>query len=103
MHKKSPYGKFFVLRGEVFGAIVLPITMSENLARKKLSPKYTRPAPEVARALAFLGLFTRVAQKECLSTGHVLQVAKGRRTSRRVIEALIREVRRIERESGRAA
>jgi hypothetical protein len=60
-------------------------------------------SPELKRALAYVGIFTRVAAKENLSVGHVLQVAKGLRTSKRVIDAITQEVRRIERRSGAAA
>lgn len=77
--------------------------MRNNLTRNKLSQKYNGRAPEVSRAVAFTGLFTRVAESESLSVGHVVQVAKGHRKSRRVIEAIIREVRRIERAAGSAA
>jgi hypothetical protein len=50
-----------------------------------------------------VGLFTRVAATEGLSVSHVVQVAKNERTSRRVLDAIVREVRRIERSSERAA
>jgi hypothetical protein len=59
--------------------------------------------PELFRALAYKGLFKRVASTEGLSISHVVQVAKGLRKSRRVVDAIIREVRRIERRSERAA
>jgi hypothetical protein len=77
--------------------------MSKNLARQKTSPKYNGQAPELRRALAYVGLFTRVAERESLSVGHVVQVAKGRRTSKRVINAIVREVHRIEQRSEIAA
>lgn len=92
-----------MLHGEVFGAMFVPVIMGNKITRNKLSQKYNEQAPEVSRAVAFTGLFTRVAESESLSVGHVVQVAKGRRKSRRVTEAIIREVRRIERSSGRAA
>ncbi len=57
---------------------------------------------ELQRALAHIGLFTRVAATEGLPISHVVQVAKGQRTSKRVIEAIVCEVRRIERSSERA-
>jgi len=56
----------------------------------------------VRRALAYVGIFTRVAQEEKLSVGHVLGVARGRRTSKRVIDAIVREVQRIESQTGGA-
>ena len=77
--------------------------MSKFLARQKRSLKHTSPYPEVSRALLHVGLFARVAKRETLSIGHVIQVAKGRRTSRRVIDAIVREVRRIEESVERAA
>lgn len=73
-----------------------------------IAPEPAKPAspdspPELHRALAYVGLFTRVAKTEGLSVGHVTEVAKGRRTSKRVLDAIVREVRRIERSSERAA
>jgi hypothetical protein len=56
-----------------------------------------RPAaPEAERALAFTGLFTRVAEKVDRSPQHVLEVAKGRRQSKHVLDAIVAEVRRID-------
>ena len=54
---------------------------------------------EVKRALAFGGIFSRVADQMGLSKGHVLQAAKGQRPSRRVIDPIVHEVKRIERET----
>jgi hypothetical protein len=68
-----------------------------------MSLKDSSFAPELRRALGYIGIFTRVAAKEGLSVGHVVQVAKGRRTSKRVADAIAREVRRIEKVGERAA
>jgi hypothetical protein len=77
--------------------------MSKNFSRQKTCLKNSSSSPELLRALAYVGLFTRVADRESLSIGHVVQVAKGRRTSKRVIDAIVREVRRIEQSTERAA
>lgn len=63
------------------------------------------PAPEVARALAFTGIFSRVAVRIGRSSNHVLEVAKGRRQSKPVIDAIVEEVRQIDSKTrrGRAA
>lgn len=65
--------------------------------------KNTSPSPELKRAIAYVGIFSRVATRLGLTPGHVRQVALGRRISERVADALTREVKRIERESERAA
>ena len=65
--------------------------------------QHTTVPPEVHRALAYVGIFARVATQEGLSTSHVALTAHGKRTSRRVIAAIVREVRRIERKSASAA
>lgn len=59
--------------------------------------------PEVERALAYVGLFSRVANQIDRSPHHVLETAKGRRQSKAVIDAIVREVRGIDRrfQSGR--
>jgi hypothetical protein len=77
--------------------------MRQNTTRQKTSSRETAPAPELIRALAYVGLFTRIAKRESLSVSHVVQAAKGKRISKKVIQAIIREVHRIEKESGRAA
>jgi DNA-binding transcriptional regulator YdaS (Cro superfamily) len=71
--------------------------------RRKTPPKGIKEQPELGRAVAFVGLFTRVAQSLGVSPTHVIEVAKQRRTSSRVATAIIREVRRIERSTERAA
>ena len=73
------------------------------MARQKLSLKDIKNAPELKRALESVGLFTRVAQKVGVTPGHALQVARGKRQSHRVLEAIILEVRRIDRDAERAA
>ncbi len=73
------------------------------MARRKCSLKDTNQSPEVARCLEYVGLFTRVAKAEGVSPSHALQVAKGHRKSKRVIDAIIREVRKIDRMNERAA
>jgi len=83
------------LRGPSKGA------RSEALVAAESTP--CGPHPEVARALEFTGIFTRIAKQEKVSCGHVVQVAKGNRTSKRVIDAIVREVRRIEQNTERAA
>jgi hypothetical protein len=73
------------------------------LARQKTPPENTKTPPEARRAIEYVGLFTRVAQKVGVTPSHAVQVAKNKRTSKRVLEAIVTEVRRIERVSGRAA
>ncbi len=73
------------------------------MVRKKISLKNSKEAPEVARSLLFVGLFTRVAEELGLSVSHVNKVARSKAQSKRVTEAIIREVRRIERQTERAA
>jgi hypothetical protein len=51
---------------------------------------------EVQRALAYVGLFSRVARKLKRSPSHVISVAKGRRQSAIVVRAIVDEVRQIE-------
>jgi hypothetical protein len=55
--------------------------------------------PEVARALAYTSIFARVAGEEGVSRSHMSQVCRGKRKSQRVIAAIVREVRKIERNS----
>jgi hypothetical protein len=55
------------------------------------------------RALMHRGIFQRVARKLRKSHVHVGQVARGKRQSRPVVDALVAEIRRIERESRSAA
>ena len=68
----------------------------KNQARK-IPPEDIRPdAPEVKRAIAFTGIFARVARNIGRNPAHVLEVAKGRRQSKPVLAAIISEVRSIE-------
>jgi hypothetical protein len=68
-----------------------------TISPRTIRTKDIRPeAPEAARAIAFAGLFTRVAVKIGRSPQHVLEVAKGRRQSKPVLDAIIAEVRRID-------
>jgi hypothetical protein len=59
--------------------------------------------PEIERALQFVGIFTRVANHVGVSTSHAVAVARGRRTSKKVVDAIVREVKRIDRRTERAA
>jgi hypothetical protein len=77
--------------------------MRQITARQKTPSQNTRHVPELARALSYVGIFTRVAERESLSVSHVVQAAKGKRISKRVISAIIREVRRIEKKTEMAA
>lgn len=70
--------------------------MRKKRSRQKVAPSIPAIPAEVRRALGYVGLFTRVASAEGLSLGHVVEVAKGRRISRRVVDAITREVRKIE-------
>ena len=79
------------------------VVMRNNAPRNKSRLKDSSSIPEVERALAHVGIFARVAEKEGLSRSHVLMVARGHRKSSRVIQAIVREVRRIERSAERAA
>jgi DNA-binding transcriptional regulator YdaS (Cro superfamily) len=74
--------------------MAVPVHIS---TRNKTTPKRTKLPAELSRAIAFTGIFTRVASSLGVSSTHVLQVAKGRRQSSRVVAAIISEVRRIER------
>ena len=51
----------------------------------------------VRKALSYRGLFTRIARSLGLTRQHVAQVARGRRQSKRVLEAVLAEIERIER------
>ena len=73
------------------------------MARQKHTSEDIKLAPELKRSLEFVGLFTRVAASVGVTPSHAVQVAKGKRTSKRVTDAIIREVRRIDREAKRAA
>jgi hypothetical protein len=86
--------------------------MRQNLTRNKSTRNKatSKPAgqaqgrpPELVKALEHVGLFSRVAKRGGWSLGHVLQVAKGKHQSQLVINAVIAEVRRIERQSENAA
>lgn len=55
--------------------------------------------PELRKAVAFKGLYSRVALIAGVTPTHVSHVARGIRQSSRVVEAIITEVRRIERET----
>jgi hypothetical protein len=71
--------------------------VSRHIISRRKTPPYDITAPiEVRKALAFVGIFTRVAKNEGLSTSHVLQAAKLQRPSRKAIAAIVREVSRIE-------
>ena len=55
--------------------------------------------PRIARALQYQGIFSRVARHLQLGKSgrsHVYRVAVGQRQSRRVMNALLQEIRRIE-------
>jgi hypothetical protein len=73
------------------------------LARHNYTLKDTKTPPELIRSVEYVGLFTRVAKAEGVTPSHAIQVAKGRRKSSRVAAAIVREVRKIERLSERAA
>jgi DNA-binding MarR family transcriptional regulator len=64
--------------------------MSTKRARTK---SITSP---LSRALEYRGLLTRVARQLDLDRTHVSRVARGQRTSSRVLRALLAEVQRIE-------
>ncbi len=69
--------------------------MSRQLkSRKNLGRSGGKP-PEIDIALAFIGIFTRIAKENGVSTSHALKVAKGDRASKHISEAIIREARRI--------
>lgn len=65
--------------------------MSTNRARTKST------TPQLAKALEYRGLLTRVAKRLGTSQSHVSRVARGHRTSRKVLAALLAEIERIER------
>jgi predicted transcriptional regulator len=65
--------------------------MSTNRARIKST------TPQLAKALEYRGLLTRVANRLGLSHSHVSRVAHGHRNSRRILQALLAEIERIER------
>jgi len=90
-----------VLTGQ--SALTSPANDSQPIQPYDLGPLSGDSPFELLKAVAYVGLFTRVAEQEGLSVGHVVQVAKGKRTSKRVISAIIHEVRRIEQRSGCAA
>jgi hypothetical protein len=73
------------------------------VARQNFILKHIKEAPEIRRSLLFVGLFTRVANELGVTASHVNRVAKGQCTSKHVSDAIIREVRRIERRTERAA
>jgi len=63
--------------------------MSTNRAR-------TKSTTSLQKALRYRGLLTRVANRLGLDRTHVGRVARGQRQSRRVLDALLAEVERIE-------
>lgn len=73
------------------------------MARQKTSLESSKTPPEIARALEFVGLFTRVARAVGVTPSHAVQVAKGKRVSARVVQAVVKEVRKIDRQTERAA
>lgn len=66
------------------------------MARQKVAHQSKRP-PEVRRALAFTGIFSRLALSEGVTVSHLLKVAKEERDSPHIVNAIVKEVRRIER------
>ena len=75
--------------------------MRKTLTRKDATTPTERAV--LRRALLHWGIFRRVAEQLEVSAAHVGQVARGKRQSRPVVDALIAEIRRIERESRSAA
>ena len=73
------------------------------MPRKKPTLKDTNTPAEVDRALASIGIFTRVAKSAGVTPGHALAVARGDRSSKRIVNAIVREVRRIDREAAQLA
>jgi hypothetical protein len=71
--------------------------MSTKRARNKST------MPQLSRALQYRGLLTRVARKLDLHRAHVSRVARGQRKSRRVMDALLQEIERIEGAQRKAA
>jgi hypothetical protein len=65
--------------------------------------KHSKEYPEIRRLLLSRGLFSRVAKDLNLSVSHVIRVAKGESQSKRVLDAIVLEARRIERQTERAA
>jgi len=51
--------------------------------------------PEVITATAMVGVFERIARVMKKSPGHVRRVAHGERPSKAIIEAIVKEVRRV--------
>ncbi len=66
------------------------------MPRQKPSLESTNTPPEIEKAFAFVGIFSRVARQLDRTPSHVMKVAKGGAKSKRVTEAIVREVRRIE-------
>jgi methyl coenzyme M reductase subunit C-like uncharacterized protein (methanogenesis marker protein 7) len=74
----------------------LPFVNKRRVLARQITPPDDSNATEVQRALAYVGLFSRVARKLKRSPSHVIEVAKGRRQSAIVISAIVDEVRQIE-------
>ncbi len=78
--------------------------MRNKLTRNKLAlTKNSKRPAEVERALEYMGLMSRVAAQMERSLGHVLRVARGERHSKPVMDAILREIRRIEKSERSAA
>lgn len=80
--------------------------MSQKQTRHKkqhIPGRAEAPPREVAIALKHIGLFSRIAARHEWALSHVLQVARGKRQSKPVIDAIVAEVRRIEEEQEDAA
>jgi histidinol-phosphate/aromatic aminotransferase/cobyric acid decarboxylase-like protein len=60
-------------------------------------PQKQTTSPELSRALEYRGLITRVARQLAMDRTHVSRVAHGQRKSRKVLQALLAEVQRLER------
>jgi hypothetical protein len=78
------------------------VTNKAQISARHSLAQNISPAPELKRALAHVGLFSRVAEKVGITPSHVLRVAKGERQSKRVVAAVVSEVRRIERDIARS-
>jgi hypothetical protein len=76
--------------------------MSRQLPSRKNLGRSNRKPPELDIALNFIGIFTRIAKENGVSTSHALKVAKGDRASKHISDAIVREARRILRKEAAA-
>ena len=89
-------------KGIADGCKVLATTLQEDVLQSPTMPNSRRAGEDEWRYLLrkhriHEGLFARVAKQRGIDCSYVSRVAKGERTSERILNAIVTELRRIER------